>query len=472
MKAPVLALTLIGSAALGAGCGNVDRGQANVPPPPTPTPVGDIGAWDDGSQTFAHTFYVRPPGQSYGTGDGSSWTNAFSDLPSRLVRGAKYLVASGEYDEATPQGDEPYDDHTFDDPEDGEQFIAIVKATASEHGADEGWTASFGEGAASFGPIGMITGHYLFEGVTGSGAEGYGIRIAVKPEVCTNNNANAFYFSWNAQSHYVALHHVDISFCGAVHLDGPAQDAIYGYMTDSYDVDHVTIRNCWVHDTTRVLAFFLGWDDVLLEHSRFERSGQAQESCSLAMRNASNVVVRDNVFKDAINVYVSLQNVQNVHIYGNVFVTTLAGWDIWNSVHSAEPAFDVFIYDNTFYGLTGLSTGMRFSDSTSNLVVMNNIWALNRTNQIPMVGQHDYNAFFDNIRPDSNEDLSLSEDEPHVQVMTADPFVDAAGLDFHLGGATDPGNAVGAPYDRDPDGVTRGADGSWDRGAFEYQAGN
>ena len=105
--------------------------------------------------------------------------------------------------------------------------------------------------------------------------------------------------------------------------------------------------------------------------------------------------------------------------------------------------------------------------STSNLVVMNNIWAHNRTNQIPMAGQHDYNAFFDNIRPDSQEDLSLSEDEPHVQVITADPFVDAAGLDFHLATATAPGSSLGAPYDHDPDGVTRGADGSWDRGAFE-----
>jgi hypothetical protein len=450
------------------GCGgSSDRGEATIPPLPPPTPVGDIGAWDDGSQSFSQTFYVRPPGQSYGTGDGSSWTNAFSDLPPSLVRGAKYFVASGEYDEVTPQGNEPYVDHSFEDPEDGDKFIAIVKATASEHGGDEGWAVTLDQGPASFGPIGMVTGHYLLDGVTGEGNAEHGMRIAVKPAVCTNNNANAFYFNWNAQSHQVALHHLDISFCGAVDLAGPPQDAIYGYATDSYSVGQVTIRDCWVHDTTRVLAFFLSWDDVLLEHSFFERSGQAQESSSLAMRSASNVVVRDNVFKDAINVYVSLQDVRNVHIYGNVFVTTLTGWDGWNSIYSGDPATDVFIYDNTFYGLTGLSTGMRFEGSTTNLVVMNNIWAHNRTNQIPMAGQHDYNAFFDNIRPDSQEDLSLGEDEPHVQVITVDPFVDAAGLDFHLATATDPGSSLGAPYDRDPDGVTRGADGTWDRGAFE-----
>jgi hypothetical protein len=315
----------------------------------------------------------------------------------------------------------------------------------------------------------MITGHYLLDGVEGAGTSGHGIRIAVKPAICTNSRANSFYFDWNAQSHHVGLHHLDISFCGAVgDPTNPPQDAIYGYMTDSYSVSHVTIRNCYVHDTKRVLAFFLGWNEVVLEDSFFERSGQHHESSSLAMRNASNVVVRNNVFKDAINVFVSLQTVQHVHIQGNVFVSTLAGWDIWNSIHSSEPLQNVFIYNNTFHGLTGLSTGLRFTGETANLVVKNNLWAHNRTNQLPMAGEHDYNAFFDNIRPDSNQDLNLTVQEEHVQVMASDPFLNAAVLDFHLKQATDPGAALGAPYDRDPDGKQRGADGTWDRGAFEH----
>ena len=83
--------------------------------------------------------------------------------------------------------------------------------------------------------------------------------------------------------------------------------------------------------------------------------------------------VRNNVFKDAINVFVSLQTVQDVHIYGNVFVGTLADWDVWNSIHSSEPMQNVFIYNNTFYGLTGLSTGFRFTGDTNNVVVKNNL---------------------------------------------------------------------------------------------------
>jgi hypothetical protein len=433
------------------------------------TPVDQIGAWDDGGTAFAKTYHVRPPGRTYGTGDGSSWTNAYADLPAQLERGARYLLAAGDYDETIPQGDEPYTDHSFADPENGEQFIAVVKATATDHGSEDGWDAALAQGPANLGPVAMVTGHYLLDGVEGQGTSGHGIRIAVKPEICGNSHANAFYFDWNARAHFVGLHHLDIGFCGKVgDPSGPAQDAIYGYMTDSYDVGHVTIRDCYVHDSKRVLAFFLGWNEVVLERSFFERSGQHHESCSLAMRNANNIVVRNNVFKDAINVYVSLQTVQHVHIYGNVFVTTLSGWDDWNSIHSSEPMQNVLIYNNTFYGLTGLSTGFRFTGPTADVAVKNNLWAHNRTNQIPMAGEHDYNAFFDNIRPDSNQDLSLGVSEENVQVLTADPFLDASGLDFHLQQATAPGAALGAPYDQDPDGKARGADGTWDRGAFEY----
>lgn len=432
-------------------------------------PIEEIGAWDDGGQEFTKTYYVRPPGQTYGAGDGSSWSNAFADLPEELERGARYLVASGAYDETTPEGDEPYTDYTFDDEEEGGQFIAVVKATSGAHGTNEGWDASLGEGPASFGPIAMVTGHYLLDGVESVGNSGHGIRIAVNPAVCTNSHANAFYFNWDAQSHYVGLRHLDISFCGGVGDPAdPAQDAIYGYATDSYDVGHITIRECTVHDTRRVLAFFLGWSDVLLEGSLFERSGQHHESSSLAMRNAKHVVVRNNVFKDAINVYVSLQSVQNVHIYGNVFVSTLPEWEIWNSIHSSEPMRDVFIYNNTFYGLTGLSTGLRFTGEATNVRVENNLWAHNRTNQIPMAGDHDFNAFFDNIRPDSQADLSRAVEEEHVQVLESDPFEDASHLDFRLQTGTEPGRALEAVYAQDPDGATRGADGVWDRGAFEY----
>ncbi|MBN1607258.1 MAG: hypothetical protein JW940_11540, partial [Polyangiaceae bacterium] len=64
---------------------------------------------------------------------------------------------------------------------------------------------------------------------------------------------------------------------------------------------------------------------------------------------------------------------------------------------------------------------------------------------------------------------SRAVEEDHVQVLRDDPFQDAPGLDFHLRTPTDSGRTLDVLYAQDPDGKTRGGDGSWDRGAFEYE---
>ncbi|MBW2458313.1 MAG: hypothetical protein JRI68_27670, partial [Deltaproteobacteria bacterium] len=264
--------------ALTAACCSLQLGCSDdewiAQPPPPPPPIGDVGAWDDSPQSFATTLYVRPPGETYGAGDGSSWANAFSDLPAELERGAKYYVAAGEYDDAEPNG-EAYADHSFEDAEVDDQFIGIFKATAADHGDDAGWETSFAEGPARFGPLAFVTGRYILDGQTGDRDAGHGIQVAINPDACESPHALALYFTWNAQSHFIGLHHLDISLCGGVgDPEGPAQDAIYGYHTDDSDVSHVTIKHCYVHDTKRVLTFILGWSNVLIEDSYYERSGQ------------------------------------------------------------------------------------------------------------------------------------------------------------------------------------------------------
>jgi hypothetical protein len=56
-------------------------------------------------------------------------------------------------------------------------------------------------------------------------------------------------------------------------------------------------------------------------------------------------------------------------------------------------------------------------------------------------------------------------------VATNDPFVDGDNGDFHLkanSAAQDAGADLGSLYNTDPDGNTRGADGKWDMGVYEY----
>ena len=55
-----------------------------------------------------------------------------------------------------------------------------------------------------------------------------------------------------------------------------------------------------------------------------------------------------------------------------------------------------------------------------------------------------------------------------AQVGIGDPFVNSAGGDYHLKIRTDTGKVLPSPYDIDKDGNTRGLDGVWDRGVYQY----
>jgi hypothetical protein len=52
---------------------------------------------------------------------------------------------------------------------------------------------------------------------------------------------------------------------------------------------------------------------------------------------------------------------------------------------------------------------------------------------------------------------------------SSDPFVNYASGNLHLSAGI-AGTTIASPYDTDMDGVTRGGDGTWDRGAYEYGA--
>lgn len=75
-------------------------------------------------------FYIRAG--ATGKNDGSDWTNAWTDLPETLERGAIYYIAAGTYGP-----------HLFDDEEVGEQVITIKKATIDDHGIDQSWENSY-----------------------------------------------------------------------------------------------------------------------------------------------------------------------------------------------------------------------------------------------------------------------------------------------------------------------------------------
>jgi hypothetical protein len=88
-----------------------------------------------------------------GENDGSSWTDAFTELPDELERGHTYFVASGSYPA-----------YTFDDATAGMAVTRVQRATVENHGVGDGWDPSFASGEATFGELAFESDDYAFDG--------------------------------------------------------------------------------------------------------------------------------------------------------------------------------------------------------------------------------------------------------------------------------------------------------------------
>jgi hypothetical protein len=144
-------------------------------------------------------------------------------------------------------------------------------------------------------------------------------------------------------------------------------------------------------------------------------------------------------------------------IYGNVFYGgATAGKGIMVQTNDPGPAIsEIHIHNNVFQGLNmGLSG---FSASTTGYAKNNIFYGVNSSGWGSI--SHSYNATNTAVGGGGANDITL----------TSSPFV-AIGSNFHLAAPLSAAgdSSIGAAYTTDADGITRGADGTWDRGAYEY----
>jgi hypothetical protein len=133
------------------------------------------------------------------------------------------------------------------------------------------------------------------------------------------------------------------------------------------------------------------------------------------------------------------------------------------------------IYNNSFVNLGPNAGNGAFALSGSGIEIYNNLWYHCEARSFGFAGTHDYNWFYDNRDPrlpNQTDDQALAGAEAHGIVGTGDPFVDWQNGNFCLKAPLGPGKSLASPYNVDRNGLTRGADGVWDRGAFEYSKTN
>ncbi|MEZ4219427.1 MAG: hypothetical protein R3B13_00770 [Polyangiaceae bacterium] len=391
-------------------------------------------------------------------GDGTSWASAFSVFPDSPERGAVYLVGDGDYASLL-----------LDAPESGQAAIAIRKATATDHGSDDGWNASYGDGQASFPDVTMVSDFWEIDGRTRDESDwqrvdAYGFRV---PGGFTAHTIN-----FGRGSKDVIIRFVDVG--------GPAGDNFdpsiptEGFYFGGFDAILARWRISRSHIHNVYLPFQLaGASDVTIEHS-WLGPNWSKETIR-GQGHAARIVIRHNVFKDGCQgtpgdptapgctAQVAMWDGDTVgdfdasEIYGNVIWTTkdtghtdgclLIGGDGGVSAAGVS-ANDVRIYNNTLVGVQNGTCSIRVPGSHTGVEVKNNAWF----------------GLGSGVASDCAGDLCENN-----AVLSGTPFANVATGDFHLAGPTQPGSVLAPPYDVDPTGAKRGADGVWDLGAFEYQ---
>lgn len=408
---------------------------------------------------FAANHYIRP-GAS-GNNSGSDWTNACTGFTgscavSAMVRGDAYYFSGGSYASVN-----------FNKAASGATIITLKKATISDHGTDAGWSNTYDTQAQFDTQINFGTSYWIFDCQQGGGpnslTSGFGCKVsstAVTPLLRTDQVSN------------ITIRHIEAA--GNNNSNGGGSIAQDGLA--SFGGTFVTLSYFYIHDTGRC-PFFLSVQDFVAEYgyvgtfvSTADAHAEVASIWNFAIP-ANRVTFRYNVFTHSDGTGgLMFDNSDNptgggMQVYGNVIYHPPD--DVWSGGNGFIGSWtvsgfnDVLVYNNTFIGVTDMPTLGELATNPQRNVAYNNLFYNCNAPNFTLFQTHDYDGFYSS---------GNNAGESNGQVGTGNPFVNISGLDFHLTAHTTAGITLAAPYDVDPDGVSRGASGNWDRGAFEYTA--
>lgn len=402
------------------------------------------------SFSWTDSWYIREG--AAGADDGSDWTDAWTDIPATLTRGDVYYFADGDYATAG---------YTFDDAESGTDTITFQKATASAHGTETGWDNAYGDGVATIGNAATTNcliidrGYFILDGAVGGGPSSWESGFGFNLTTGNTENIRVIRIANSNTVSNVTIKHAE--------LDGPD---VAGVSTGIYSVANatsdITIEYCWIHGHGEGLVRWHDCTDVIIQYSALTTNPSAEPahhgSGATFWGTTIRVSVRWNRFRTVrgtgwLGVYTGTHT--DHAYYGNIFYSdgthdTATNGVIYNADSGTCTTNDWVVYNNSFFYIDGLPLVARYTVLGSGNICQNNLaYHCDPTES----------NYFGFDTESHNTDIASTGD---------DPFVNSAGADFHLSGATDVGTDLDSPYDVDIDGETRGAVGGWDRGAYDY----
>jgi hypothetical protein len=411
----------------------------------------------------AQTYYVRAG--ATGANNGSDWNNAFTALPSSMVRGATYYVATGTYGT-----------HTFSTAVSGTTVITVKKATVADHGTNVGWQDSYGIGTAQWSKWSFTSKYFVMDGQVRDAdwAGGYGFKVKA-----TGDRPVDLFASGNQYAAgNITIRYTDVEGLGV-------DNTIYERLVYGIFANNVTLQYCYFHDTGSVPVVTGSCNNWLMEYCLLARnsSNAYRHAEGWAASQDSNIVIRYNRFEDieGTGQIVALgrggsaiENNDNWEIYGNTFFYTPG--NPYNREGSSDGAIAVInnqvarnwkIYNNSFINMNiGLSSRVAIGGDGAvghSAVIQNNFWWNSKVSG-PTLNNGTYT--FSHNRFDASPSSGANAEVNLAALTTV--FVNYNAKDFRLVLPTLPGAPLAAPHNQDPNGRVRGSDGVWDRGAFEY----
>jgi hypothetical protein len=149
--------------------------------------------------------------------------------------------------------------------------------------------------------------------------------------------------------------------------------------------------------------------------------------------------------------------------YGNTGNGSIGGW-------SGYTVSNARVHNNTVVNGRGVSSGIRFFTSGGQNTAFNNLFYNCENFNNGKIGFAGVTADHSLVATSSG---AYAPAGPNDQIMALNPslFINLPNRDYRLAMPTLAGLRLGPPFDQDLLDRARGADGVWDRGAFEYAEG-
>jgi hypothetical protein len=421
----------------------------------------------------AANWYVRPNGGAYGSENGVDWNNAFDGFSgiawSSVACGDIIWVAGGTY----TQGLTPSKNCTT-----GSRLeLRRARSDASAVTNAPGWSSAFdslvnqgNSGSLNFGSNAsgiLISGRTTAAGaVCGSSptslpaapnVSGCGWRLS---RTATTSGCG---ICVNASSSGNWIEYLDIQGPGEISYssDGRAIDLTPASGTAStYTFSHLVIRD---------------WESAIYAVSCSSPTFEYLDVSNIAPTNTAtlhpngiitwgcpNGIVRHSVFHKGTNT--------GIDIGEGIFFEQGGGSGNWQ------------IYGNVFYDITGTRKAIQISANVGAIKIFNNTFhtvslGAVRFSDSPSCagGEYRNNLAYAASHSTSQGGCSLAASN-NVTCSSTACWSNAAGRDYHIVSTTgagfgrNAGTNLGSAYNTDRDGVVRGADGTWDVGAYEFGA--